>query len=356
MRFFRRHTFLPLLALLTPALAIAPQAEPEDVLKCAARPRPNDICLAPTLGANARHLLAGAANARALPFRAPLWSAQEREYKLVAPGVTLYVTLARGGTGPWQVRQASAHAAPRVFVPGGQLSGNAPVTVHASGFPAGARIAVRVTAPSPWASALLVEGPANADGTAALSFVMPSVWRTPAQDRLITERELVLVGAADDGRVKAATPPLPYRPLVAERDLSATFEGEALRFKYLRGQKVREHIGWVDVLELNTLDAVTVMQARRFERNPQGPDDERAYVRELLTWQPEALRPFGSGELKVEGEVDTPGGRAWRLLVQGDAESRPVFVLFRGAFVWVVQGNPEHAPLLDAMVSTLEVR
>ncbi|WP_019588587.1 hypothetical protein [Deinococcus apachensis] len=356
-----------LLVAATPALAIGPQLEPEPTLTCAAVVTTDTPCRASRLPGSDRALLHQATGGTVVPYRQPLWTVNSREYKLVGRAPTLYVTLTRGGDGPWQVTRAARQPEPRAFVPAGELRGNTPVTVRASGLPPRVRVVARLGVPNAGAGRPVSGGTVGADGTVTLSFVMPAVWHqpqmrvktasgasitVPAQDRLITESGLVLLVGTLDGRVKAVTSPLPYWANVSERDLSATHEGQ-LRFRYLRGETVRESPGRVEVLELGAMDAVTVMQAQKYARAGNGPGNDAAYVRSLLTLHPDALRPFTDGTPEVEGTVDTPSGRAWRLLVKGEDGMRPVYVLLRGDAVWVVQGNPAHAPLLDAMVQTL---
>ncbi|WP_027483586.1 hypothetical protein [Deinococcus pimensis] len=348
------------------AQGIAPQLEPERTVTCAAAPT-DTPCRSARLNPTDLALLRRAASGQVLPYRASLWTTTTREYKLVASGGTLYVKVARGGDGPWQVTGVATTPTPRVFVPAGSLSGNAPVTLRVSGFPMGARVTARVTTPDPHVGAVVSGGTVAADGTLSVSFVMPAVWRlpavrvvtpggtrvVPAQDRLITETDLVVRVSTPDGRVEARTPPLPYRANVAERDLSAVHDGQ-LRFRLLAGAEVRETPSRLEVLERGVTEVVTVMSARRFDRRSDGPVEDAAYVARLTALHPDALDLGGQGEVEVEGAVDTPDGRAWRLRVR-DGEIGPVYVLPRGAWVWVLVGNPAHGALLDVVVRTVEV-
>lgn len=364
-----RLALLPLLLAASTALAILPQAEPEDVLKCAASVAPNPICLAPNLPDADRRLLAAAKTPRALPFRALLWAANWREYKLVTPSGTLYVTLARGGTGPWQVARVARTAEARVFVPAGQFIGTTASVVRGSGLTPGASYTARIGGPNETALLPLASGVARADGTLELTFTSPNVRRLPEQ-RVTSASGAVLTAPARDallpaelvvtlhdarGREVARSVTLPFRPRLTERDLSAAHDGR-LAFRHLVGQTVREQLGLVQVLELAPLDAITVLEARRFDRASTGPADENAYVRQLLALHPNVLSPFFAGDVAVEGQVETQDGFAWRLLVRGEDGDRPVYVLFRGASLWVVQGDPQHTPVLDAILRTLRVR
>lgn len=364
-----RLAFLSGLFAASTALAILPQAEPEDVLKCAASAAPNPICLAPNLPDADRRLLGAAQTPSVLPFRAPLWAANWREYKLVAPSGTLYVTLARGGTGPWQVARVSRRADARVFVPAGQVIGSAASAVRGSGLTPGARYTARLGGPNEAALLPLASGVARADGTLEVAFTSPNVRRlpeqrvtsasgavltTPARDALLPA-ELVVTLHDASGREVARSVTLPFRPRLAERDLGAAHDGQ-LAFRTLFGQVVRDQPGLVQVLELAPLDALTVLEARRLDRVSTGPTDENAYVRRLLALHPNVLSPFFAGDVAVEGQVETRDGFAWRLLVRGEDGDRPVYVLFRGAALWVVQGDPQHTPVLDAIVGTLRVR
>lgn len=368
-RFFLTSLWLSLSFAL--AQGILPQAEPEQVILQAvsdARQGAEAITLASSLPAGSRNLLAAAQATQVIPYRQALWTPSAREYKLLARSRTLYVQVRRQGTGPWQVVRVTRTPESKVYVPAGKLIGNVPVEVRASGFPAGARVEVRIAPPHAGAGAVLGAAQVRPDGTATLAFVMPAVLSlpeqrvktvsgatltVPAQDRAILESPQVVQVSASGGRIKASTT-LPYRPRLSERDLAARYEGK-LAFSYLRGERVRVQADTVEVFELGALDAVTVMQARRYPRNPSGPTDDAGYVDQLLELHRSALMPFPQGTPKVEGQVETQGGRAWRLLIQYPQGDRPVYVLFRGAEVWVVQGNPQHAPVLDAMVRTLEV-
>ncbi|PYE55293.1 hypothetical protein [Deinococcus yavapaiensis] len=364
-----RFASLVVLLAASTALAILPQAEPEDVLKCATSATPNSICLAPSLPDADRRLLKAAGTPRVLAFRQPLWAANWREYKLVSPSGTLYVTLARGGDGPWQVARVARRAEPRVFVPSGAFVGNASAVVRASGLTSGARYSLRLGAPNETASLPVASGVARADGTLELAFVTPSVRRlpeqretsasgavltAPARDALLpAELVITLLDAANREVARSVT--LPFRARLAERDLSEAHEGR-LAFRHLYGETVREEGEVVQVLELAPLDAITVLEARRLNRVATGPADESAYVRQLLTLHPDALRPFFTGDASVEGQVDTPGAHAWRVLVRGENGDRPIYVLFGGGALWIVQGDSQHTAILDAIVRTLRVR
>ncbi|HEU4740834.1 MAG TPA: hypothetical protein VFS50_04465 [Meiothermus sp.] len=369
-----RTLLIALLSALSFATAqgILPQSEPEQVILQAvsdARRGAEAITLGSALPPGNRNLLAAAQPTQVIPYRQPLWTPSAREYKLLTRTKTLYVQVNRQGTGPWQVVRVSTAPEPKVFVPSGELIGNAPVEVRASGFPAGERVQVRIAPPNMGAGAALAAAQVKQDGTALLFFVMPAVLslpaqqvktvsgatlRVPAQDRAILESPQVILVSTRGGRSKATTA-VPYRPRLSERDLTARYEG-ALAFSYLRGEQVRAQADTLEVFEVGAFDAVTVMQARRYPRNPSGPANPAEYVQRLLELHPDTLMPFPEGTPKVEGEVETPDGRAWRLWVQGEFGDRPVYVLFRGSEVWIVQGNPQHAPVLDAMVRTLEVR
>ncbi|WP_157464006.1 hypothetical protein [Deinococcus pimensis] len=361
----RHPLILSLLTLGGSVHAIAPQIEPEQVLRCAAAPD----CAA--LSDAARADMRSMTNARKVPFREALWTAQEREYKLVRPHRTLVVTVTRRGTGPWQVSRAATTAIPRVYLPHERLLGNTTVTVRASGFPVGARVEVAFGPANTGPRVTNATAVVAKDGTATLNFFLPSMLNSPgvtqttatgatitvpAQDRLIVDAELVVVvGTLPDWRVKARTPLLAYQARPDERDLKGRHEGQ-LSFRFPRGHEVREQPGELDVLELNALEAARVMHARRVQREGSGPHDDAAYVRALLTLHPDVLRPFETGEVEVEGEVDTTDGRAWRLLARSGESSRPVYLFLRGDAVWVVQSDAPHAPLLDAIIRTVRVR
>ncbi|WP_027483080.1 hypothetical protein [Deinococcus pimensis] len=363
---FSRGVTLSCLFTLTTALAILPQLEPDRSVTCATSPQ-DTPCRAPSLSKADQARLMQASGGRVLAYREALWTPSTREYKLTGRGATLYVTVTRAGDGPWQVTRAARTPEPRALVSAGELRGGAPVAVRASGFPPHTRVVARVGVPGQGAGPVLSGGVVGADGTVTLTLVMPGVWSqlgltrtgavpsSSAQDRLITESHLVVLVGTPDGRVKALTPPLPFRTFASERDLTEQHDGQ-LRFRTLRGATVRESPGHVEVLEVNAYDAVTVFDARRVPRRSDGPTDDAAYARALVSLHEDVLRPFPQGEMTVEGALDTPGGQAWRLLVRSDDQSRPVYVLFQGTDVWVMQTNPAHAALLDAMMGTLSVR
>ncbi|WP_019588570.1 hypothetical protein [Deinococcus apachensis] len=366
--------FLPTLSalvlmssLMSPAQGVVPQDEPEAVLACATQRVNVETCLASNLPAADQLRLRQFQDARVLPFRQPLWAGNLREYKLVGARSTLYVTLSRGTANRWKVSRAAFQPEPRVYVPAAELRAFTPTVVRASGFQPGARVQAVVGAPNSGAGPALASGIIRPDGTADLTLTVPGVVRLPAfrylkadgsfvpvpeHDSLLNDPELIVVVGTRDGRIKASTPALPFRAGVRPEDLKAVHSGR-LGFRHLFGQIVREGGDAIDVLEPAAPRPVPVMQARRYERAPQGVRDDAAYVRALATLHPAALRLSEGTAIRVEGSVDTAAGRAWRLSVPGDGGGLPVYVLLGAKEVWILQGSHTQTALLDAMVRTL---